>query len=113
MAATRAASGTLSSGSHSVGTSYTTLDTRSAAGVYQLGVDLTNMANGDVVDIVIEDRVLAADGSQVEVYRATFADVQVSPFVHFPAHMGIDQLVFKLRQVAGTARDFKWVVKAA
>lgn len=110
MAVTRADSGTLSSGSHTVGTGYTTLSTRTAAGVYVCAIDLTNMVNGDVVEVVVENRVLAADGSNVECFRAAFADVQVSPLAILPAMPAVDNLVFKVRQLAGTARNFKWVV---
>lgn len=103
---------TVSSGTQSatVTTEHTLLDT-ATAGDYQFKVNLVNMANGDVLELRIYDKVLSADGYGVA-FSAVYTDAQgtdgeiaVSPPLMMP-----NGGKFTLKQTAGTGRSFKWVV---
>lgn len=110
MAASRKSSGTLSSGSHSIGTTWSTLAAITDAGAYQARVSLVNMAIGDVVEIRITSKLLSADGAEELCYFFAFADAQVVPTAILPADLAVDGYTLEIRQRAGTARTFRWAV---
>lgn len=103
---------TVSSGTQSatVSTEHTLLDT-ATAGDYQLKVNLSNLAAGDIVELRMYDKVLSGDAYGV-VFSAVYTDAQgtdgeicVSPPLMMP-----NGGKFTLKQTAGTGRSFKWVV---
>jgi hypothetical protein len=88
-----------------------TLATISAAGTYQLVVELTNMANNDVLELRIKIKGRSASTSRV-VFFATYAHAQgantavaISPPVPAPF-----EFVATLTQTAGTGRAFIWSI---
>lgn len=86
-----------------------TLDTRSSAGVYQLLVDLSNLANGDVVELRAKVKARAAESSALLVYMGTYANAQGIPIAASVPVSGT-YAVFTLKQTAGTGRAFPWSV---
>jgi hypothetical protein len=84
-----------------------TLDTDTTNATYCGMVDLTNLANGDVVELRIYTKVLSG-GSLDLAWKGTYAQagfilVAQSPFV--PSDQS---LKFTLKQTAGTGRAFDW-----
>lgn len=86
-----------------------TLTTDTTNATYVLKVDLTNMVNGDVVELRILTKVLT--GSTLHLmWKGTYAQapliiVTQSPFV--PSDFSVQ---FTITQVAGTGRAFDWSV---
>jgi len=85
------------------------LATITVAGDYQLKVDMSNMALGDIVELRVKDKVRAT-GTSAEYVMKAFAHVQDPPVV---ASVPIDILnegIFTLKQVAGIGRTFNWEI---
>jgi hypothetical protein len=104
-------SGTLSSGSIVIGTA-NTLATLTGANTFQVSVDLSNMANGDIVDIQIF-RII--NSSAILMEEGIYSNIQANPLVTFgpfAANGTSSGLVVKLNQTAGTARNYDWEVLA-
>lgn len=81
MAITEYASGTISiSGEKSVVSGTNTLQTVTDDGVYQVFLDLSDMAAGENVGLKVKEKVVSG-GSQVDIYSAEFSGTQRSPFV--------------------------------
>lgn len=87
-----------------------TLSSGSAAGDYQLLVDMSNLADGDIVEIRVKTKVLSADSSYSTVFMGTYANAQGSDraIVASPPLMCPCGYSVSLKQTAGTSRDFKW-----
>ena len=88
-----------------------TLATITAAGTYQLVVDLSNMTLGDIVEIRIKVKVRSGSSSKC-VFLASYAHAQgadgsivISPPVPSPF-----EFVATLEQVAGTNRNYIWSI---
>ena len=88
-----------------------TLATITAAGTYQLIVDLSNLANGDELELRIKVKARSSSGSKV-VFISHYAHDQgddgalvLSPPVPAP-----QEFVATLKQVAGTGRSFEWAI---
>lgn len=76
----------------------------------QLVVDLSNLANGDVVELRIKRKVLST-GTERTWQAAIFAHAQPAPAVlsvPCPSPYGA---TFTLKQSAGTGRNFDWSVE--
>ena len=93
-----------------ISTEHTLLDTADS-GTYQLKVNLTNLANGDTVELRVYDKVRSGDAYTV-VFLGTYANAQgtdgaevVSPPLGSP-----NGAKFTLKQTAGTGRVFNWSV---
>lgn len=81
MAITEYASGTISiSGEKSVVSGTNTLQTVTDDGVYQVFLDLSDMAAGEYVTLHVKEKIVSG-GSQVDIYSAEFSGTQSSPFV--------------------------------
>lgn len=92
-----------------VGTEHT-LAAPTTAKTRQLVVDLTNLANGDTVELRVKRKVLTA-GSVVPWQTAVFSHAQSDPgvlSVPCPSPFGA---TFTLKQTAGTGRSFDWSVE--
>jgi hypothetical protein len=91
-----------------VGTDHT-LVTDTTNKTYVLFVDTVNMAKGDIVEITIFTKGRTGNASQ-RAYLASFQNAQSSPNKYsqpIPANV---EIVCKLKQTAGTARNFIWAL---
>jgi hypothetical protein len=92
-----------------------TLDDVAGPGTYQLGVDMTNMASGDVVELRIY-KMFKTGGTRRVTYFASYQGVQPTDDmgkVSVPISTGLNDsgsIRFTLKQVAGTGRNFDWEV---
>lgn len=92
-----------------VGTEHS-LASPTTAKTRQLVVDLTNLANGDAVELRIKRKVLST-GTVRTWQMASFAHAQSSPVVlsiPCPSPHGAE---FTLKQTTGTGRSFDWSVE--
>lgn len=105
MAITRDANGTQTA---TVTTEHS-LSTRTAAGIYQLVVDLSNMVNGDEVELRVKHKVLSGSSAALEEYAiyVNAQDIDVVRSVPIPS---VDYIEFTLKQTVGTGRNFDWAV---
>lgn len=89
-----------------------TLVTITAAGIYVLRVDTTNLAAGDRVVLRAKTEARSSDTAAKLLYEAAFSGAQIellkdAPPVAVPAS---GQVVFTLEQTDGTGRAFPWSV---
>lgn len=88
-----------------------TLSTQTSFGTYQLLVDLSNMVNGDVLEVRIKAKARNAASAAVQGFLGKYANAQPFPLVlsiPFPA----SNWVATLKQTAGTGRAFEWSVNS-
>jgi hypothetical protein len=89
-----------------------TLATITAAGTYQLVVDLAAMLGGttpDVVRIYVYGKARSADTERIEeVY--SFVGLQAKPLWRSPPVWSPHHIRFSLNQEQGTSRAFPWAV---
>ena len=84
-----------------------TLHTTTNAGTYVLDVDLTNLANGDTVELRAKKKCLTG-GSEILYLLGTYSHAQGAPLVStIPIHSEYS-LKVTLKQTVGTSRDFPW-----
>jgi hypothetical protein len=79
------------------------------AGVRVFSVDLSNLTNGETVDIRIKKNTRSAD-AQAVIYQATYAHAQAEPVVDSVPVVVADDATFSIRQTGGTGRAFPWAV---
>ena len=97
------------------GTKSVTLDTEhslatiTTAGLYQFVIDLSKMANGDIIDVTIKTKVLTGSTAAIA-YTATFAHAQGQPNQHSLPIMVPYSVEFLIEQTDGTARSYDWAV---
>lgn len=104
MAITSAANGTQTA---VVNTEHS-LSTQTTVGFYQLSVNLTNMVNGDVVELRLKTKTLTGDTAE-EVYYVIYAQDQGStPIALSPPVPVLYSIEATLKQTAGTGRNFPW-----
>lgn len=107
MALTSAANGTQTA---VVNTEHS-LSIQTTVGFYQLSVNLTNMVNGDIVELRLKGKTLTGDTAE-EIYYAIYANDQgSSPIVESPPVSVLYSIEATLKQTAGTARTFPWNLK--
>lgn len=96
----------------SIGTEHT-LAVTAASEVYQLWVDLTNMASGDTTELRIKTKILPAGAVGVILLQsfsnAPSADDVIQLSIPIPADQPV---TFTLKQTAGTGRNYDWKVLA-
>jgi hypothetical protein len=85
-----------------LGTSPDTTD-----GVYQFFINAANLANGDVLEIQVLEKVVSG-GSAGLVYEAVLANVQDEPVWASPTLILMHGWTLQVRQTLGTARSFEW-----
>lgn len=95
-----------------VGTTHTLGVEETVDAYYQLVVDVSVLAAGDVLELTAELKVKTAGTARVCAF-ATFRDVQTEQAVFSVPIPNIYGLTFKLRQTAGTGRTFDWSVLRA
>lgn len=86
-----------------------TLDTIIDPGSYVLALDLNQLANGDILVVTIETKVLTGSTRRVA-YRAVYAHVQGSPNVYSVPVPSVHEIAFVLEQTDGVAVDVDWAV---
>lgn len=89
-----------------------TLSTQTTAGVYQLVVDASNLANGDVVTLRLKLKTLSGSTSALA-FDQTLAHAQGSPIFISPPVAVAHEIVATLEQTAGTGRSFDWSLMRA
>lgn len=91
-------------------TEHTLLDT-STAGTYELVVELTNLAAGDILELRVYDKVNAGSYALHEI--ASYGPIPPARKVKRAfALLAPRGMKFTLKQVAGTGRAFPWEVRA-
>lgn len=86
-----------------------TLTTQTAAGIYALGVDLNVLANGDTVELTVKTKMKSGSTSRVA-YKAVYVNAQSDPNKYSIPIPSDTEVVFTLKQTAGTGRTFDWNV---
>ena len=87
----------------------TTLQNNTDDGIYQVFIDVANMAAGDEYLIQVKEKVTAA-GTQRVIYSATLEGVQSSPFVT-PTLILLHGWDVTMDQITGTARTISWSIR--
>lgn len=86
-----------------------TLDTINTAGDYVLMVDTNAMVLGDILELRGKAKVRST-GTTRQAYYSVYAHVQGSPVkISIPLSC-ITEVVFTLKQTAGTGRAFPWEI---
>lgn len=91
-----------------VGSEHTLFST-TTPGVYTFNANVGNLANGDVVEFWLQNKVLSA-GSYQNVMIETRGHVQGIPHVKFPPVEVLHGINVVLKQTDGTSRAFPWEV---
>lgn len=78
-------------------------------GTYVSQIDLSNMVNGDVIEIRIYTKPLTGGTLRVLYYRA-YANVQAEPIIQVGPVPSKYEYKVTLTQTAGTGRAVDWVV---
>lgn len=86
---------------HDLGTAIT------AAGVYVLVVDATNMVNGDTLELRAKTKCKSGSTARLA-YFATYVHAQTELNKYSVPIPVTDSLLFTLKQTAGTGRAFDW-----
>lgn len=79
-------------------------------GVYQLFVDLNNLARGDTVEIQCLEKVLSSGTARL-VWEATMANAQDEPIFASPPLVLMHGWKFQIKQTTGSARSFDWSIR--
>lgn len=80
-----------------------------ASGVFQLRADLSNMADGDIVELRAYTKA-NGNGTEGLVYYASFANAQTNKIALSLPVATAEDIKFTLKQTAGTNRNFQWSV---
>ncbi len=86
-----------------------TLATETGAGTFVLYVDTANMVLIDELELRVKTKMLSG-GTTGEFLIATYAHVQGQPIKASIPVFSDQEVVFTLKQTAGTARTFAWKV---
>jgi len=86
-----------------------TLATISTDGIFQLFVDCTNMAADDILELRVKTKVRSV-GTTREYVLGTYNNAQTIPVVSSIPVPSINEIVFTLKQTAGTGRAFPWEI---
>ncbi len=102
-------SATISTAEYSLVNNSTTLASITDDGVYQVFIDLANMAVGDEYEIKIKEKVTSG-GTQRTVYTAYQDGAVAEPFVT-PSLILVHGWDVTMRKVAGTDRSISWSIR--
>lgn len=89
----------------------TSLGSSTTAGLFEAVIDVTNLANGDVLEITIYDKVLSGSTKKV-VFHAVYAHAQAEKIKISPPHMVTHYFEAALT-LTGTTRTFDWEFRRA
>lgn len=93
---------------HSLTTDTAGPDTETSDGIFQVFIDLSALAPGDVFEFKTYETVATSAGTQRAVYSARFADAQGTPIWTSPTlvlGVGWDMT---LKKISGTDRAIAW-----
>lgn len=85
------------------------LATITTAGVYQLRVDLANLADGETLRLRAKTKVRSSSSGKLE-WEAYFAHTQNEANAVSPPIVSVHSVEFTLTQTGGTGRAFEWSV---
>lgn len=85
-------------------------DPQTTDGVFQLVLDMFNMASGDTIVVQGVEKVLSG-GTQRVVWERTYSGAQAEPALMSPGLIFLHGWTFKLKQTAGSARDYDWSIR--
>jgi len=86
-----------------------TLSTVTTAGTYVLTVDLSNLADGDELELRAKVKVRST-GTTRQAYIGNYAHAQTNLVAISIPVPTVSECVFTLKQTAGTGRAFAWEV---
>lgn len=90
---------------HTLGSAITT------AGIYQLKVDIANLAAGDIVELRMYGKVRSTDTERLMWGPVTYGNVPPSQLIAVsPPDICAASVKYTLKQVAGTGRAFPWAI---
>lgn len=111
MAISEHAAGTRTAGTPPEG-SFTVIGTTADTtdGVFQLFVDVSNLANGDTLEIQCLEKSISSSTAGV-VWSSVLSNAQSEPVFASPALILMHGWQFQLKQSSGTARSFDWSIR--
>ena len=86
-----------------------TLATETAAEVYILAVNLSNLVSGDVVVLRVKTKVVSA-GAAALAFEQTFTGAQAEDVAYSEPVPSAHSAAFTLEQTDGTGRSFEWSI---
>lgn len=86
-----------------------TLTTQTAAEVYVLAVNLSNMAAADTTVIRVRAKVLSG-GSAAIAFEQSYSDAQVEDVIYTDPIPSAHSAAFTIEQTDGTGRSYEWSV---
>lgn len=89
----------------------TSLDTITTDGIYQVFLELHNLAAGDVFEFRIYEKVLSSSTQRL-VYAATFAGAQGEPVFVTPSLILLHGWDMSLNKISGTDRSINWSIRS-
>lgn len=97
----------------SIGTEHT-LDTITTAGTYQLGLDLSNLVAGDILEVRVYTKVRAGATSRVA-FQAVYPGPRSADDMnaYTPPLMIHTEVKYTIKQTAGTGRNVVWSIAKA
>lgn len=101
---------TISSTEYSLVSNSTTLASNTDDGVYQVFVDLGNMAAGDEYEIAVKEKVIAANSQDI-VFKANVVGAQGSPAWVTPSLIFMHGWDVTVKKIAGTDRSISWSIR--
>jgi hypothetical protein len=108
MAISEHASGTRTTGTPPEA-SFTALGTGgdTTDGVFQFFLDVSNLANGDTLEVQVLEKVLSGGTARL-VFEGVMANAQDEPVWVSPALVLLHGWTLQIKQTTGTARDIYW-----
>lgn len=79
-------------------------------GVYQLFIDLTNLARGDTIEVQCLEKIVSGGTARL-VWEATMSNAQDEPGFASPSLILMHGWTFQMRQTLGAARTFDWSIR--
>lgn len=94
--------------------SYTAIgtDPQTTAGVYQLFIDVSTMANGDTLYIECAEKCTGTGDTQRVVFEAVLTNAQAETMFVSPSLILLHGWRFALKQTAGSARTLPWSIRS-
>ena len=85
------------------------LSVQTAGAAYVLVLDLTNLANGDTLEVYAKTKVLSSS-TPGQLFKAIYQHAQSDKVVHSIPCPSVHSIEFFLKQTAGTGRNIDWSV---
>jgi protein involved in polysaccharide export with SLBB domain len=85
---------------------------QTTAGHFQLVLDVTNLAPGDVLEVSVLEKTTASGDTQRRVLIATLRNTQQDTLFVSPGLILLNGWQFGIKQTAGTGRVIPWSIRA-